>query len=154
MRRPAIAGREEGVSESLEDPAVKPYIEQYAGEQVTNGEQAKAYADHYIKVHLNEMTGGQTYSQLSAQSLDQPNNEELATQVQTVFRGETLRGLLLNAYAFWKMGQIALYAAIAAFIGAGAMILLSGLGLWHLRRAPADQEILPSLAKPRVAVQE
>jgi hypothetical protein len=121
---------------------------------VTNGEQAKAYADHYIKVHLNEMTGGQTYSQLSAQSLDQPNNEELATQVQTVFRGETLRGLLLNAYAFWKMGQIALYAAIAAFIGAGAMILLSGLGLWHLRRAPADQEILPSLAKPRVAVQE
>jgi hypothetical protein len=127
-------------SDSLNDPAVKPYIEQYAGEQVTNGEQAKAYADHYIKVHLNEMTGGQTYSQLSAQSLEQPDNEELASQVQTVFRGETLRGLLLNAYAFWKIGQIALYAAIAAFIGAGVMLLLSGLGLLHLRRAPADQE--------------
>ncbi|HYJ67738.1 MAG TPA: hypothetical protein VEX15_08745 [Nocardioidaceae bacterium] len=138
-------------SESLNDPAVKPYIEQYAGEQVTSGEQAKTYADHYIKVHLSEMTGGQTYSQLSAQSLEQPNNEELAGQVQTVFRGETLRGLLLDAYAFWKIGQIALYASIAAFIGAGIMILLSGLGFWHLRRAPADQEVLPSIAKSDVA---
>ena len=100
------------------------------------------------------MTGGQTYSQLSAKSLEQPNNTELASQVQTVFRGETLRGLLLNAYAFWKIGQIALYAAIAAFIGSGVMLLLSGLGLWHLRRAPADKEVMPSLAKPRVAAQE
>ena len=141
-------------SDSLNDPAIKPYLEQYAGQQLTNGEQAKAYANHYINVHLNEMTGGQTYSQLSAKSLEQPNNTELASQVQTVFRGETLRGLLLNAYAFWKIGQIALYAAIAAFIGAAVMLLLSGLGLWHLRRAPADKEVLPSLAKPRVAAQE
>lgn len=62
--------------------------------------------------------------------------------MQTAFRGETLRGLLLNAYAFWKMGQIALYAAIASFIGAGLMLLLSALGYWHLRRVPRDQEVL------------
>jgi hypothetical protein len=69
--------------------------------------------------------------------------------VQTVFRGETLRGLLLNAYAFWKMGQIMLIAAVAAFGGAALMLILSGLGFVHSRRATAQAEVFPTLA-PRV----
>ena len=132
---------EEG-SESLEDPAVKPYIEEYAGQQLTTGEQARAYADHYIKVHLDEMAGGKTYSQLSEESRANPDDEELAGMVQTSFRGETLRGLLLNAYAFWKMGQIALYGAIVSFVGAGLLVLLGVLGLAHARRVPADEQLL------------
>ena len=51
-------------SDSLNDPAIKPYLEQYAGQQMTNGAQAKAYADHFIAVHINEMTGGKTYAEL------------------------------------------------------------------------------------------
>ena len=130
-------------SDSLNDPAIKPYLEQYAGQQMTNGAQAKAYADHFIAVHINEMTGGKTYAQLSAASLADPNNTELAGLVQTVFRGETLRGLLLNSYAFWQMGQIALYGAIASFIGAGVMLLLSILGFLHIGRVPETEEVVP-----------
>jgi len=130
-------------SDSLNDPAIKPYLEQYAGQQMTNGAQAKAYADHFIAVHINEMTGGKTYAELSAASLADPNNTELAGLVQTVFRGETLRGLLLNSYAFWQMGQIALYGAIASFIGAGVMLLLSILGFLHIGRVPETEEVLP-----------
>ena len=129
-------------SEALAAPQVKPYLTQYAGQQLVNGTQAKAYADHFIKVHLDEMTGGQTYAQLSAKSLAAPDDTKLAGQVQTVFRGETLRGLLLNAYAFWQMGQIALWAAIAAFVGAGLMFLLSVLGFMHLRRTDPEREVL------------
>jgi hypothetical protein len=69
----------------------------------------------------------------------------LAGQVQTMFRGETLRGLLLNGFAFWKMGQIAFIAAIASFVGAGLLLLLSGLGFWHLRRTDPNAELLPKL---------
>jgi len=133
-------------SESLEDPAVKPYLSQYAGQQLVNGAQAQAYANHFIAVHINEMAGGKTYAQLSQESLANPNDTKLAGQVQTVFRGETLRGMLLNAYAFWKMGQIALIAAIAAFAGAAIMLVLSILGYAHLRRVPAEAEVLPKLA--------
>jgi hypothetical protein len=61
--------------------------------------------------------------------------------VQTVFRGETLRGLLLNAYAFGKMAQIMMIAAIAAFSGAGLMLILSIFGIAHLRHVPAEEEI-------------
>jgi len=128
-------------SEALNDPAVKPYLSQYAGQQLTDGAQARAYADHFIAVHLNEMTGGQTYAQLSGKSLADPTDTKLAGQVQTVFRGETLRGLLLNAYAFWQMGQIALVGAIASFVGADLLLALSLLGLLHLRRVPAGQEM-------------
>ena len=130
-------------SDSLNDPAIKPYLEQYAGQQMTDGAQAKAYADHFIAVHINEMTGGKTYAELSAASLADPNNTELAGLVQTVFRGETLRGLLLNSYAFWQMGQIALYGAIASFIGGGVMLLLSILGFLHIGRVPETEEVVP-----------
>jgi len=117
-------------------------MEQYAGQLMTTGAQAETYADHFIKVHLQEIGGGQTYAQLSAKAQADPTNTKLAAQVQTMFRGETLRGLLLNAYAFGKMGTIAGIASIAAFISAGFMLILGGLGLWHARRMPADREFL------------
>lgn len=122
---------------------IKKYVTPYAGQQVVNGKQAEVFADHYIAVHLREIGGGKTYSQLSARSLAQPDNTKLAAQVQTMFRGETLRGLLLNAYAFGKMGQIALWGAVVSFIGAGIMLLLSALGFAHLRRVPPEAEIFP-----------
>ena len=102
---------------------------------MTNGAQAKVYADHYIAVHLAKIGNGQTYAQVSAKAMADPANTALAGQVNTLFKGETLRGMLLNAYAFWKMGQIALYAAIALFVGAGLMLVLSVLG--YARRANA-----------------
>jgi hypothetical protein len=61
--------------------------------------------------------------------------------VQTVFQGTTLRGLLLEAYAFAEFGLIALWAAIAAFVLAGIMALLVAFGFWHARRTPADAEL-------------
>ena len=118
----------------------------YAGQQMTTGAQAQTYADHFIAVHLREIGGGKTYSQLATASLAQPKNAALAGQVQTVFRGETLRGLLLNAYGFWQMGQIMFIGAIAAFAAAGLMLILSVLGIAHLRRAAPESEVFPKLA--------
>jgi hypothetical protein len=122
-------------SEALASKDIGPYLNKYAGQQLVTGVQAKAYADHFIAVHLNEMTGGQTYAQLSSKSLASPGDTKLAAEVQTVFRGETLRGLLLNAYAFDTMGGIAFIGSIVAFAGAGVMALLSGLGFAHAKRA-------------------
>lgn len=121
-------------SDALASPEIGPYLNQYAGQQLLTGAQAKAYADHFIKVHLDEMTGGQTYAQLSGKAQANPGDTKLAGEVQTVFRGETLRGLLLNAYAFGTMGTIAGIAAIVAFVGAGVMALLSVLGFVHAER--------------------
>jgi hypothetical protein len=120
-------------------------IAQYAGQTMTNGAQAKAFADHYIKVHLGEIAGGQTYSQVSAKSLANPDDQKLAGQVQTLFRGETLRGLLLNAYAFDTMATVAL---IAAWIAAGAGALLILLALLGLRHAATAAVI--TAPRPRV----
>jgi hypothetical protein len=129
-------------SRALAPPEVGRYLNQYAGQQLVNGAQAKAYADHFIAVHLREAAGGQTYAQVSSQALRNPNDAKLAGQVQTLFRGETLRGLLLNAYAFWKIGQIALWAGIAAFALAGVMLVLTVLGFWHLRRVSPTEELM------------
>src|SRR3954469_23083632 len=125
---------------------ITKYVTPYAGQQLTTGQQAQVFADHYIKVHLSEVAGGQTYSQVSGKFITMkptdPNYATIAQQRTTLFQGETLRGLLLNAYAFGKMGTIAGIAAIASFIGAGAMLVLGGLGLWHARRVPAQEELL------------
>ena len=113
----------------------------YAGQLMTNGAQARTYANDFIAVHLSKIGGGKTYSQLSAASMAQPNNTALAGQVQTVFKGETLRGLLLNAYGWWQMGQLMLIGAWVAFGAAAALLILSVLGWVHLRRTPAEAEI-------------
>jgi hypothetical protein len=121
-------------SEGLASKDIGPYLNRYAGQQLVSGPQAKAYADHFIAVHLKGISGGQTYAQLSSKSLANPDDQKLAGQVQTVFRGETLRGLLLNAYAFDTMGDLAFIGAIVAYLGAAIMGLLGVLGFVHAAR--------------------
>lgn len=107
----------------------------YAGQQLTTGAQAEVFANHYIAVHLVKIGGGQTYAQLSAASMADPTNAKLVGQVQTVFRGETLRGLLLNAYAFDTMAILAGYAAYGTFAAAVLLLIFSILGFMHSERA-------------------
>ena len=118
----------------------------YSGQLMTTGAQAQTYADHFIAVHLTQIGGGKTYSQLSAAAMAQPKNTALATQVATIFKGTTLRGMLLNAYGWWQMGQIMLISAIVAFGAAALFLILSGLGLWHLRRTAPEAEVFPKVA--------
>jgi hypothetical protein len=127
-------------SSALASPKIGPYLNQYAGQALTTGKQAEAYADHFIAVHLSEMPYNGVYDAVSAASMAAPKNAALAAEVQTVFRGTTLRGLLLEAYAFWQFGQIALFGAIVSFILAGLMGLLTVIGWFHYRRTPEDQE--------------
>jgi hypothetical protein len=115
-------------------PSMIPSVSQYAGQQLLTGQQAEAYADHFIAVHIAEMGGGKTYSQLSAQSLAQPGNTQLAATVGTVFKGETLRSMLLNAYGWWKVSQITYIASLVMF-GLGTVSFLAGLaGFGRTRR--------------------
>jgi hypothetical protein len=100
-----------------------PDLQQYGGQQVVDGVQAKAYADGFIGRHLEKVASGKTYSEVSAASMANPKDTKLAGQVQTLFRGETLRGLLLNAYGWWTVGQYALFAAIGLAVAAGAVFV-------------------------------
>ena len=109
-------------------------VSPYAGQQLMNGRQAETFADHYIAVHLQKIGGGKTYAELSEASIADPSNAALAAQVQTVFRGETLRGLLLNAYAFDTMAAVANVAALGALIAGIVLLILAGLGFYHAGR--------------------
>jgi len=123
-------------------PAIKgprfAALQQYAGQQLTTGPQAGAYANHFIAVHLSEVAGGKTYAQVSAASLADPTNQTLKTEAQTLFQGTTLRGLLLNAYAFGKVAQIAGIAAIACFVTGGVLVVLAVLGFVHAGRRASE----------------
>ena len=115
--------------------ADRDQVSKYAGQQLTNGNQAKVYANNFINVHLQEIADGKTYAQVSAEAMKDPTNAKLQAQKATLFQGETLRGLLLGSgYAYWTFGMIAMYAAIAAFIGAGIMTILVWLGIIHLAK--------------------
>jgi hypothetical protein len=129
-----------------------PLVSQYAGQQMLTGQQAEAYADHFIAVHIAEMGGGKTYSQLSAESLAQPNNAKLAATVNTVFKGETLRSMLLNAYGWWKVSQLTYIAAIAAYALGGLALIGSATGLATGRRNRHQADARPQVTRTPVTV--
>jgi len=123
-------------------PSMIPSVSQYAGQQLLTGEQAKVYANDFIAVHLSEMPYGGVYSKISAAAIAQPTNAKLAALKQTSFEGTTLRGLLLEAYAFSKIGAVMLWGAIVSFIAAALMAVLVGLGFWHASRTERDVALL------------
>jgi len=125
-------------------PGMIPSVSQYAGQQMLTGQQAEAYADHFIAVHITGMAGGKTYSQLSAESLAAPKNTALAATVGTVFKGETLRSMLLNAYGWWKVSQLTYIAALTAFGLGGLTLIGSVFGLALGRRTEITHEAIPA----------
>src|SRR5215467_7745484 len=123
-------------------PSMIPSVSQYAGQQLLTGQQAQSYADNFIGVHIANMTGGKTYSQLSAQAMAHPTDTKLAAQVATVFKGETLRSILLNAFGWWKVSQITYIAALIAFGLAGLTLIASLFGLTVRRHPEIVHEII------------
>ncbi len=126
----------------------------YAGRQVTTGSGAEAYAS-YIDHHLAAVADGQTYAQLggperaaradvtAATEAGAPAAEIAGLQAKadgitksrdTIFKGETLRGLLLSTFAWGTIARIAGIAAVVAFVAAGVMLMLVAFGVLHLRR--------------------
>jgi hypothetical protein len=127
----------------------------FADQQVTTGTEAQAYAG-YIGGHMQGIADGKTYAEIDdrgaaqavvdaresgaseAEVADlQATADELKAQRDSLFRGETLRGLLLSSYAWSTIGRIAGIAAWVAFAGAAVMAVLVTAGLVHLRRMKA-----------------
>ena len=134
-----------------------PKIYQWAGKQVTDGEMAYGYANYYIAEHMlgavagfnashPDLQVGNTYSEVSGAFMGLMGNPdadpavvaELGQLRQTMFMGDTLRGLLMTTYAFWTFGQIALLASYAAFAGAAVFLLLALLGFRHAKRVATE----------------
>src|SRR4051794_16179455 len=122
-------------------------LKEFAGSPMDTGPEARAYADHYILVHMNEASDGRTYSEVSGEFVQMsdedkasPEGQALGQLRQTLFMGSTLRGLLLYGAAFATMGTIAGYGSIIAFSGAAILLVLFGFGLWHARRVEHTAE--------------
>lgn len=113
------------------DPKVYPDLQKYAGQLVDTPGEARAYADGYIGRHLKKVAAGKTYAEVSALAQKDPTNKKLAQQKQTLFQGDTLRGMLLgDGYAFGTVGKVAGIAAYVSFAGS----VLALLGFIILRR--------------------
>jgi len=110
----------------------------FAGQQVTTGPQAEAFA-RYIAGHLVFINEGQTYSQTSAaarvEGLDPAVAAELQGKADTLFKGETLRAILLNAYGWWTVATIALYAGWVMVVAGIVLLVLSIMGFRHAKKA-------------------
>jgi hypothetical protein len=134
--------------------ATRGQLTKWAEKKVTTGEMARDYSDLYIWEHMKASSSAvmgkpATYSEVSnaymglvrGGSTDTAQIAKLGDLRQTLFMGNTLRGMLLEAYAFGTMGVIAGYGAIAALVGGVVMLLLSIAGLIHIRRVPEGATI-------------
>jgi hypothetical protein len=139
-------------------------VVQYAGQQLTTGKQAECYANDYIGLHIKSIADGQTYADLGApqraltsevETAEAANDpalpglqEQLATitgQRESLFKGETLRGLLLTSYGFSVFGVKGSEVATVAYIAAALLALLAMAGFVHAYKTPQDK----TFAAPR-----
>jgi hypothetical protein len=124
---------------------------QYAGQELLTGQQASVYANNFINVHLGEIGAGKTYSQLSTEAQADPTNVKLAGEVATIFKGTTLRSMLLNAYGWGQIGQFAGYAAIGLAIAAIAVLgafLFEIYSLVTSRKQESTTRVSPVIPSP------
>ena len=121
-------------------PEEQAEVGDFAGQQVVNGEQAEAYA-RYIGGHLVFINEGKTYAETSAAAREEGIDPELAAELQgkadTLFKGETLRAILLNAYGWWTVATIALLAGWVMIAAGIVLLVLAILGFRHAGRAAA-----------------
>jgi hypothetical protein len=122
------------------DPDVLAYFVSRDGELMSTGKDAQMYADHYIALHMSNMP---TYAEASGAARSAIGEDKVAKEaiVETVFRGNMLRGTLLTAYAFGILGAIAGYGTLAALIGGLLMLVLTVAGYLHIRRTPESATI-------------
>ncbi len=119
-------------------PAEYPDLKSYEGQQVLNGTQAKLYAEDQIAPDMNKIAGGKTYSEVSEEWIaGGMKSEKLAGERTTLFMGETLRGLLLQAWGWGQIGSIALLAGILLIVF-GAILFLIPVLNWRLNERPAE----------------
>ena len=137
-------------------------VVQYAGQKLTTGKQAECYANNFIGLHVKSIAGGKTYADLgdvqtqlrtqvqTAQQNKDPNLASLqqqlttvTTQRETLFKGETLRGLLLTSFGFSEFGTKAAMAATVAYLAAGLLALLAIAGLVHAFRTSRSTAFAP-----------
>src|SRR5262252_478657 len=140
----------------------------YAGHPLTTGAQAECYANNFINVHLSSIAGGKTYAELgdvqnqlkaqiaTAQANNAPNLADLQKQLadantnrDTVFKGETLRGLLLTSFGFSQFGDKAAQAATVAYLATGVLALLALFGLIHAFLTPKTTAFAPPASATR-----
>lgn len=135
-----------------------PCLVRYAGQKLTTGKQAECYANEFIGLHLTSIAGGRTYAELgdvqtdlrarvaAAQKSNDPSVADLQRQLtevtgqrETVFKGETLKGLLLTSYGFSEFGVKAAQFALVAYLGAAVMALLGIAGFVHAFLTPKSE---------------
>jgi hypothetical protein len=133
-------------------PAAYPNLAKYAGQKVLTGEQARAFANDQLGPDLNKIAGGLTYSQFAYSRVNKPWGDGRAGETQaeaTLFTGETLKGLLLNAWGWAKLGSIAILAGILLIIFGAILFVLPLLNWWlNLRGSETDGDTHERSAQP------
>jgi hypothetical protein len=129
------------------DPAkFSAEIRNYAGQPVDNGDKARVYANDFINVHLQSVANGQTYAQVSALAQADPTNTTLSGQVATLFKGETLRSMLLNAYGWGTLGAYTTYAAFGLMIAGLGVLGALVFELFFAVRKPESVKVMQKIA--------
>ncbi len=135
---------------TAEEKAANPCVTENAGKPLTTGKQAECYANYVIGTHLKSIGGGKTYAGMGdtqtelktkladAQAKNDPTTADLQKQLDqvnsqrdTLFKGESLRGMLLTSYGFSELGSKAGQASVVVYIGAGVLFLLALAGFGH-----------------------
>lgn len=150
---------------SADDPAVAEHAEQWAGEQVTNGDQARAFA-LIMRDHALESSGGLTYAEMGRfVAADDPEDPAGTSDEEAALKDEQGNPVSNGARNTWitatslstalNMSYMAERLAVFGMV-VGIALLLTGIGLVILafavfgKRAEAPEVALAGATTPAI----
>ena len=148
---------------SADDPAVAKHAEQWAGEQVTTGDQARAFAK-VMREHVLESSGGLTYAEMGRfQSAAKPDDPAGTSDEEAALKDENGQPVSNGARNLWvtetalttalNMSYMAERLSVFGLV-VGIALLLTGIGLVIIafavfgREPAAEPRVAPATARP------
>ena len=126
-------------------PEEKTLVGDFAGTKVVDGPGAEAFSD-YIGLHLEETNEGKTYSETSSMARAEGLSEKEAAELSgmaSLFKGETLRAMLLNAYGWWTVSSLVIFAGYDLLAAGAPLALLAIMGFLHARKTEPKTAAIP-----------
>ena len=128
-------------------PAEKNLVGDFAGTKVVDGlpglRPSRTTSASTSKTRTRARPTPRPALWLVQKGLSEKEAAELSGMADSLFKGETLRAMLLNAYGWWTVSSLVIFAGYGLLAAGALLALLAIMGFFHARKTEPKTAAIP-----------